>query len=83
MPVCSNLRKSSTQYSNEQNTVLVGSLVLEMLCTSQTLELSIHHDGQSCTQSLTLLHTVYRTGQQRLRETYKSECVHYSHTPHL
>ena len=32
-------------------------LALEVLYAAQTLELSVHHDSQSGTQCLTLLHT--------------------------
>ena len=35
----------------------VHALALEVLDAAETLELSIHHDGQSGTQCLTLLHT--------------------------
>lgn len=33
-------------------------LVFEVLDCAKTLESSIHHDGQSCTESFTFLHTV-------------------------
>ena len=36
--------------------VALAELVLQMLCTAQTLELSVHHDGHTCTQRLALLH---------------------------
>lgn len=43
---------------------LLGSPVLEVLDAAQAAQPPIHHDGQSCTQSLTLLHAVDR--QHRL-----------------
>ena len=39
--------------------VISFSLVFEVLDAAQAFELSIDHDGQSSTQSLTLLHAVY------------------------
>jgi hypothetical protein len=36
------------------NTML--SLILEMLCTPETLEGAVHHDSQSGTQGFTFLH---------------------------
>lgn len=42
------------------NNNLRSSLVFDVLNASQTLELSIDHDGQSCAQSLTLLHAARR-----------------------
>ena len=51
----------------------VGLLALEVLYAAKTLELSIHHDGQSSTQCLTLLHTererMIHTPVERERES--------------
>ena len=48
-------------------------LALEVLYAAEALELSIHHDGQSGTQCLTLLHTererMIHTPVERERES--------------
>ena len=44
-------------YNLTTHQAVLISLVLEVLDTAQTFELSIDHDSQSCAQSLALLHT--------------------------
>jgi len=41
----------------------LAKLVLEVLCAAQALELTVDHDGETCTQRLTLLHATTGTHQ--------------------
>ena len=51
----------------------VLSLVLQMLRAAETLELSVHHDGNTTTQSFTLLHAVSETRRKTNKQTNKQQ----------
>ena len=50
------------------------SLVLQMLRAAETLELSVHHDGNTTTQSFTLLHAVSETRRKTNKQTNSKGC---------
>ena len=60
-------REGEGEGEGEGNDQLFLSLVLQMLRAAETLELSVHHDGNTTTQSFTLLHAVSETRREKTK----------------